>query len=528
MAFWQKKEFWIVLGIFILAAFLRFWQIGGIPPGLYPDEAMNGINALDALETGEFKVFYPENNGREGLFINIQAISLKIFGPEPWALRGVSAFFGSLTILGLYLLAKELFGKNPAYFSAFFMAVSFWHINFSRIGFRAIMVPFFTVFAFYFLFKALRTQKLYCYILAGIFLGLGLHTYIAFRFVPILALLIIAVYFLEWRQNHKFPLPSVRRWYGFFFNQGFQKFNIFLAVSAFCVLPLAIYFFNNPEDFIGRGGQVSVFASDNVLKELIVSSEKSFLKFFWHGDYNWRHNLAGAPQVLWPVGILFVIGFAVSVKEIIRQKFRSFGFWFLIFGFFIMSLPEILTTEGLPHALRSIGTIPFVFMFSGLGARAIFSDMRWKKTAHQIWCYLGVGAILAAIGLLGAFQYFYLWDSRAETQDAFSQGLVDIGRYLRELPSEIQKTVIVNLGGVLVDGVPMPAATVKFIARGQKNVSYVTEEAINVEFSEKFCRPDDIIIPMIYTEHLFNKLKTVLPPQTILQQIKDFRVFRCK
>ncbi len=530
MDFYRKKEFWTVLGIVVLAAFLRFWQIDGIPPGLYPDEAMNGNNALQALETGEFKIFYPENNGREGLFINIQAISLKIFGPEPWALRGVSAFFGTLTILGLYLLAKEIFGKNPAYFAAFFMAVSFWHINFSRIGFRAIMVPFFTVFAFYFLFKALRTQKLYCYILAGISLGLGLHTYIAFRFVPVLAILVLSVYFLEWRQNHKVPMPSVKRWYGFFFGQGIQKLYVLAAVTAICVLPLAIYFFNNPEDFLGRTGQVSVFASDNVLKELALSTGKSFLKIFWNGDHNWRHNLAGAPQILWPVGVLFVIGFAVSIKEIIRQKFRAFGFWFLVFGFLLMSLPEILTTEGLPHALRSIGTIPFVFMFAGLGARAVFSDMRWKKTAHRIWCRLGVGAILAAISFLGAFQYFYLWDSRAETQDAFSQGFVDIGRYLRELPPEIQKTVIVNVGGVLVDGIPMPAQTVKFIAREQKNVNYATKETLTPDFAEKFCRPGDVIVPMISHQDILDKLKTflLLPHQTQIKRIKEFWVFECK
>jgi hypothetical protein len=291
---------------------------------------------------------------------------------------------------------------------------------------------------------------------------------------------------------------------------------------------LAIYFLNNPEDFFGRGGQVSVFASDNPIKELFLSAGKSLLKLFWHGDYNWRHNLAGAPQILWPVGVLFLIGFAVSVKEITRQKFRGFGSWFLVFGFFLMSLPEILTTEGLPHALRSIGTIPFVFMFAGLGARAVFSDLHWKKTAHQIWCYIGVGAILAGIGFLGAFQYFYLWDSRAETQDAFSQGFVDIGKYLNGLPTEIQKTVIVNLGGVLVDGVPMPAATVKFAAYGKSTVNYLTEETATAKTLKDFCQSGDIIVPMAYNQNLFEKLKLLLPPQTRLQQVKEFWVFQCE
>src|SRR3989344_9535654 len=84
--------------VIIIAAFFRLYNIMQVPPGLYPDEAMNGNNALEALSsTGHFKVFYPENNGREGLFINIQALSIKLFGNEPWALRVVSAIFGILT-----------------------------------------------------------------------------------------------------------------------------------------------------------------------------------------------------------------------------------------------------------------------------------------------------------------------------------------------------------------------------------------------------------------------------------------------
>src|SRR3989344_5054666 len=97
----------IVLLIIIVAAIFRFQNITSAPPGLYPDEAMNGNNALQAIDTGDYKVFYPENNGREGLFINIQVLSLKgfrawhdsslaailewddykPFTPEPWMLR---------------------------------------------------------------------------------------------------------------------------------------------------------------------------------------------------------------------------------------------------------------------------------------------------------------------------------------------------------------------------------------------------------------------------------------------------------
>ncbi|PIY59526.1 hypothetical protein COY96_01340, partial [Candidatus Wolfebacteria bacterium CG_4_10_14_0_8_um_filter_37_11] len=58
---------YLLILIVIIAAFLRLYNIippvGGLPPGLYPDEAMNGNNALEAISTRDYKVFYPENNG---------------------------------------------------------------------------------------------------------------------------------------------------------------------------------------------------------------------------------------------------------------------------------------------------------------------------------------------------------------------------------------------------------------------------------------------------------------------------------
>src|SRR3989338_5186445 len=75
-----SKTFMLLLLILIIAGFLRLYHITTVPPGLYPDEAMNGNNALQAIQTGNYKVFYPENNGREGLFIYIQALFLKFFG----------------------------------------------------------------------------------------------------------------------------------------------------------------------------------------------------------------------------------------------------------------------------------------------------------------------------------------------------------------------------------------------------------------------------------------------------------------
>ncbi len=58
----KGKIILILSAVLIIASFFRLYNLKSVPPGLYPDEAMNGSNALEAIETGEYKIFYPENN----------------------------------------------------------------------------------------------------------------------------------------------------------------------------------------------------------------------------------------------------------------------------------------------------------------------------------------------------------------------------------------------------------------------------------------------------------------------------------
>ncbi len=40
----------LLLLVLATAVFLRFWQLGDWPPGLYRDEAYNGLDALRVLD----------------------------------------------------------------------------------------------------------------------------------------------------------------------------------------------------------------------------------------------------------------------------------------------------------------------------------------------------------------------------------------------------------------------------------------------------------------------------------------------
>lgn len=554
-SFINQKTLWLLLAILALAAFFRFYNLADVPPGLYPDVAINGNDALRALKTGDFKLFYPENNGREGLFINLIAFSFWLFGASVWAIKIVPAVFGLLTVLGVYFLTKQLFSylnarhaQTIALLAAFFISISFWHVNFSRLGFRAIAVPFFLVWSFYFLFKGLACAKEHasgCFVyfpLAGLLFGLGFHTYISFRVAPLI-LLVPIVFSLArfWPKLKSFWRSRLSFWR--FLKESYLHdiwwlWDVFFLFLVLAALPMAIYFFQHPADFMGRTGQVSIFASDNPLKSLAISTARSLGMFNVAGDCNWRHNYACQPELFWPIGILFLIGLIISLVKIGRpsnyKKEHSLALethWTLLVWFGAMLLPEVMTNEGLPHSLRSIGALPSVFIWTGLGgwwlAQKIKTLLIHKNSRAEKIGLLVIFVIFLTMFTLAEFtRYFIDWGKRPEVRDSFTQRFVNEGQYLASLPAKVAKLVLVNEGGVAVpylDGLPMPAQTIMFFNHQTANVRYLIKNPASKTMIDT--KEPLVILPMKPDEQIFKDMAKVFP-RGRTEKINDFEVFK--
>lgn len=138
-----------LLIILFVGAWLRLHQLNSLPPGLFMDEAVNGIDAQGIWRNGRFSIFFPANNGREPIYIYMQALMMRLIGEHAFGIRIVSAYSGILTIPLAYVLAKTLFRKNKTHatyiglVAAAVLATSFWHVSLSRLGFRTILLPFF-------------------------------------------------------------------------------------------------------------------------------------------------------------------------------------------------------------------------------------------------------------------------------------------------------------------------------------------------------------------------------------------------
>lgn len=444
MKFIQKHAvIGLLLAILIAAFALRITKIENLPAGIYPDEAQNGTDAQLANSTGEYKLFYESNNGREGLFINLQALSIKTFGPTELSLKLWSIIFGTLTVLGVFLLTSELFQNQIAgLVGAYFVAFSYWAINFSRIGFRAIMVPFLLSFAFYFLFKGLRTKKLHDFVIAGLIYGLGVHTYIAFRVSPLVLIALFATLIIT-RKN--------------FLATYWKHAAVFTIALFITAAPMLLDFFVwNPQHYASRTSEISILNPEvnqgHLVSAVATTFALSVQKYFVMGDLNMRHNYAPYALLNPIVGISFLIGLIYIINKSLHLLWIRFKkgvrdeklevYIFLLAWFIALLIPEFLASEGNPHALRSIGTLPAVIIISTIPFMWVFK--KYNSFGHGFRTFVLSMAILVFvfIGLADPIKYFVYFNNSPKQHQVFDANLKEVSNYLKTLPQTQEKFII--------------------------------------------------------------------------------------
>ncbi|MSR76159.1 MAG: hypothetical protein EXS68_01030 [Candidatus Ryanbacteria bacterium] len=493
-----KKRWAILAGILLVGAFLRLSQLSEFPPGLFPDEAMNGNNAHEALGTGHFKIFYPENNGREGFFINLQAISVNIFGHTFFALRLMSALFGIMTIAAIYIFIRAYTRDTRiALIGAALLATSFWHLMFSRIGFRAIMAPFFLTIGLGLLYEVWvrRNARRHDIVLAvsalgGLLFGLGFHSYIAYRAAVLLLIPPLWLFLKSAREERSHCILCVPA--------------LFLLFAFVAGAPLGWYFLERPQDFFGRTSQISIFSTENPLLAFLKNIGLTVQMLYFAGDFNWRHNFAGAPSLWWPVSIAFTVG----LWESWRKKYWALFLWFMV-----MLLPVVISSEGLPHALRAIIMIPPVIVFAAIGFDAVW---RWAARAmHPDYARLVAILILLLGGIRTYNMYFREWAPRPEVRAAFGGNLYDIGVFLKNSQDTVAKYVITDeVDTIDRTGRPMALQPILYASEtylpeppGARNIFYYTLRDIDAID----CTRDCMIIPIGNEERVLEAVRARFP-----------------
>ena len=380
--------------LLLASAFLRFYQMDAVPPGIAGDVAYNGLDIRQVL-AGHLPLFFEANNGREPLFIYFQAVLAAFGGFQPIVFTFSGAAMGMLTIAAACRLFRALFSWRVALISAALLSFSLWELTFSRIGLRVNSGAPFMLATLYCLWRVLRTGRRWYGLAGGLILGLSLYTYLAARFIPILVVLICLV---EWRTARK-RLPEL---------------GLLVVVSMGVFLPEGVYFLRHQYAFVERAEQVSIFNPHPDIVGTPSTPRRSLVgtarMFFLQGDENPQHNVPGTPIFAPWLAAFFAGGVVLAVGRAARQPKYAWPLLTMV----LMSLASALSHTA-PDEGQSLAAAPAVFVFPALGLDWARRALPWRRAGGV----LVVVAVLAA-GAQAGWRFFAQWAPTAETASTFA------------------------------------------------------------------------------------------------------------
>ena len=269
------------------------------------------MDALGVLQ-GQHALFFPENQGREGMVIYVTALAISLLGRTITAVRLPAALASVGTVLAVFWLGQVLFteraamAKAPTWRGLFVGGTAAGLLRgFARriLSSAAIVSGPISCRCFW------RSASGFCgpgcgaaacgaLRWAGIFTGLLVYTYLAARFTPLL-LLALGLSFL-W--------PAVVRPADL--RRHLPLVAFYLAIAGLVALPLVVDFAFHPEYFGSRSSRLFIFdplVNDGHPVSALISNLRSHIGVWGvAGDPNWRHNYDSRPLAQPPGGAVLL------------------------------------------------------------------------------------------------------------------------------------------------------------------------------------------------------------------------------
>ena len=148
--FSKDKRKWLVLFL-IIGIILRLIVANNVPP--LADEMVHGSHAINIISSG---VINEQNECPVWFYLT--DLVYRFLGVNGISARFLSIFFGTLTILLVYLISKRLFNEKIALISSFLLAISAFHIRYALMEQDEAMM-FFVLLAFYYFVKDLEEKN---------------------------------------------------------------------------------------------------------------------------------------------------------------------------------------------------------------------------------------------------------------------------------------------------------------------------------------------------------------------------------
>lgn len=470
--------------VVVAAAFLRFWQLNSLPPGLYETGAQIGLEALRLLEHGTLPGLTAAN-GYAPLWVWLQAGPIALLGHTELALRLLPALFGTLAVYTTWLWTRLWFGPRVGWLAAFLLAVSPWAITLSRNGIEAGAYPLLVTLTLWLATRAWLHRTVASHLALAAVLAADLLT------GPI-GWLIVAVTLslglVQLIRTHQLTTVSRARMMG-------------LAGLAAGLAGLGYLIGTSLGSLKNLPAVAQLTSSIATLGSNLV---KTLLMFNVRGDENYRHNLSGTPMLNAFVGLMFIAGIIVSVGRLHHRAYRLLLVLFIAFLF-----PAVITTVGVPNAARAVAVLPIVITIAAIGVSYMLELWYATFPINSAARSVGQAAIIVLLALTafqGYTQYFRAWAGSSQVYTAYNEGVVQIAhrlttdkftgtRYIVAAPSEQavidylnhQKTAYTPIAASDIAALPVGAGSRQFMIATDSRAE--ASKTLKVKFPGGVLRP---------------------------------------
>lgn len=455
----MKRNLFLLFFILCFAVVIRLWRLGDIPPGVNRDEASIGYTAYSLLQTGkdEYSTQWPLSIKSFGdwklpLYIYASMVPIKLFGLSDFSVRIISVLAGSLTVVATYFLVIEFLktknfignwkleirnSKSIALLSAMLLAISPWHIHFSRVASEANLAVLLTVLALWLLFISFRKPA--AIMGSAVLFALTLYTYHGNHVFTPLILLGTFIFYRKQLFSNRYIFPSLGLLIIFsviiyaktflyadktklggtsiLSDTGVVLYQIELPRGLHAT-PLSAKVFHNRFVYVGK----------RFIESYVLSYSPEFL--FIRGGGNNAHNipLAGNAYLL-ELPFLF-LGIYRLIK--MKQKSGLFFLWWLA----VAPIPSSLTRDA-PHSARMLAVLPALQVVMAFGIHTIFDFVR-----RQMKLLVGVALAGAYVwSILFYFDAYFVHFPQTNSPD-WGVGYQAIARFLTDNEKRFDRIII--------------------------------------------------------------------------------------
>jgi len=339
-----------------------------------------------------------------------------------------------------YFLVRRLLGNNASaswigVITAFFLAISPWHINLSRAAFEANVATFLIVTATYCFIYALQEKPRFI-ILSATLYALTFYTFNTPRiFIP-LFVLFLAIYFR--RQILKIQKEVII--------SGITGFIIIAPLMPFLFSPQAslrfkeVNIFSDP-DLTIRSNQEIENSNNSLLGKALLNRRVTYIReylihyfdnfnptfLFISGDENERFSTQDVGQMYILDAVLVIAG----IVTLIRGKK---GYTLLLFMWVLIGIIPAATARETPHALRIETTLPMFQLFAAAGFYAIYMYVykKWPMHTSKFLIFSVIIISLQSLYYLYGYYRYYPQEYSKEWQYGYKQ----LFNYLKTVDSK--------------------------------------------------------------------------------------------